>query len=179
MKNNFLKIHIFLSAVFFILSAIFLFFLFTTTNANKEKTQITEQQWQAENSRRDKIKTLDSFIQATKNERAQLETHFAYSSNIVPFLNTVDRLGSDAGVKVEISSVDVSKDYNGLFIQIKASGSFDSLYRFLMLLENSPYELELVSLELGREASLEANNANIKNPKWNASFRVKLLSFVK
>ena len=43
---------------------------------------------------------------------------------------------------------------------------------------NSPYELEFVSIDLNRGAVLSGSDSNIKNLKWEATFKIKLLSFI-
>lgn len=179
MKNNFPKKQILFSTLFFIFSIALFFYFFKMTNKNKEISQMAEKEWQVESSNRDKMKTLNKTLRAIEKERMELETHFAQSSDIVPFLNTIDQLGPKVGVVVNVSSVDILKDSLGLLVAMKASGSFDGLYRFLILLENSPYEIEVISTDLKRETISDADDVTIQNPKWNANFRIKLLSFVK
>ena len=76
---------------------------------------------------------------------------------------------------------------------VKTPGTFDSLYKFLTLLENSPYELEFVGMDLTREGDFtsvavetpaDGTGAqtivppSIKIPRWQATFDVRLLSFI-
>ncbi|MEI8175115.1 MAG: hypothetical protein WCG28_04155, partial [bacterium] len=106
----------------------------------------------------------------------QLGTHFAQSSNIVPFLDIIEGLATKVGTKAEVTSVDPLGDNAGLSVGMKASGSFSSVYKFITLLENSPYELEFVSMNIqkGIEADAKGNVSEV----WNAIFRLKLLSFM-
>jgi hypothetical protein len=61
---------------------------------------------------------------------------------------------------------------------MKASGTFNVLYRFLALLENSPYELEFIGVNMDNGVVLDTVGKNVAASKWNAIFKVKLLSFI-
>src|SRR3989344_765602 len=181
MQSNFPKMPLFFSIIFFIFSSLAFVFLYKEVNNNNQKSQLGEKEWQAEALRRDEVKTLDSSIKAIEKERALLETHFARSSDIVPFLDTVEGLAPKAGVKAEVTSVDVLSNSNGLVVGMKASGTFNGLYKFLILLENSPYELEFISMNMQSETVVTVSNTEDKNalvPKWNTAFKIKLLSFL-
>jgi len=178
MQSNFFKMPLFFSIIFFIFSCSAFFYFYKTINDNNKKSQLAEIQWQTETFKQDEIKTLDYSVKIIEKERAQLETHFAQSSDIVPFLDTIEELAPQAGTKAEITSVDVLKNYAGLMVGMKAMGTFNSLYKFLILLENSPYELEFVAMDIQKETLPDVENKNKQDSKWNAVFKIKLLSFV-
>ncbi len=170
MKNNLPKIQL---SVSLILVCVFLFafvYLSREINNNNQKATLGENEWQKEELRRDEIKALDRSVRVIEKERMQLETHFARSSDAVPFLDTIEGLAPKVNAKAEVTSVEILKDQSGLMVEIKASGTFSDLYRFLTLLENSPYELEFVGVEMhkGTEVGLQ----------WNAVFKIKLLTFI-
>jgi hypothetical protein len=89
-----------------------------------------------------------------------------HGSNIVPLLDAIEQLALRVKAKSEITSVDFSKDNNSLLLGIKASGSFVPIYKFLMLLENFPYELEFSSVDIKKT-----------DTQWEAVFKIKILSF--
>ena len=177
MEKVFQKMPLLLSIIFFILSCSIFLYLLKQTNSNYQKSFFSTELWQREALRREEIKALDRSVQAVEKERAQLKTHFARSSDIVPFLDTIEELGPKVGVKAEVTSVDVLKNYAGLLVGMKASGTFSGLYKFLTLLENSPYELEFISVDMSRETILEVENKNTTVPKWDLLLKIKLLSF--
>jgi len=178
MQSNFPKIPLFLSTIFFMFSlSVFLFLYQAIDNKNKE-SQLKEEQWQTEMSRREGIKTLDNTIKMVEGDRLQLETHFAQSSDIVPFLDTIEGLAPKAGAKAEVTSVDIAKDSNALVVSLKASGTFASLYKFLTLLENSPYELDFMGVEMHKDTGVTTTGKGGSFPQWNVIFKMKLLSFV-
>ena len=178
MKKNFPKIPFFFSIIFFLLSLTAIVFFYRTINSNNKQSQLKEEKWQIEASRREGIKMLNNSIKMVAEEKAQLESHFAQSSDIVPFLDTVEALAVKVGVKAEITSVDIAGDHSGLTVGVKASGTFSGLYKFLTLLENSPYELRFIGMDMKRESILDSSGKDIAPAKWNATFRTKLLSFI-
>ncbi len=137
--------------------------------------------------RREEVALLNKSITSIKQDRDLLATHFAQGSDIVPFLNTIESIARKSGVKAEISSVDVLKDKSGLLVKVSSSGTFNNIYKFLLLLENSPYELDVSGLNLQKEPSAVVSDesgiegvepAPVVEPKWQALFTLKLLSFV-
>lgn len=178
MPKNFPKIALLLSLIFFIFSCVAFLFLYKTVNKNNEESRLREQEWHSEALRRDEIRTLDNSVKIIESERTKLETHFAKSSDVVSFLDTIESLAPQTGAKAEVTSADISQDYTTLLVGLKASGTFSSLYKFLTLLENAPYELEFVGVEMHKEGGTEVVGKDVKLPKWNMVFKIKLLSFV-
>lgn len=178
MQNNFPKIPLLISAIFFLFSLAIFVFLYKITNNNNQQSYLRETEWQNEEYKRNEIKTLDNSVKKIEQERLQLETHFAQGSDIVPFLDTIEGFAPKAGVKAEVSSVDALKDHSGLMVGMKASGTFNNLYKFLTLLENSQYELEVVGMNMNQEPGGDVVDKKVLIPKWGVVFKIKLLSFV-
>jgi hypothetical protein len=178
MKNNFPKIPFFISLAFFIFSCgIFFYFLRGINNLNN-KTQLAETTWNTENLRRNEIKTLDQSINDIQDQTTALTTHFAQSSDVVPFLNTIESLATEAGATAIISSVDVSTDNTSLMVALKATGTFPNIYKFITLLENSPYELQFEGMDLQNTTSVNTSGKTTTTSNWNATFNIKLISFI-
>lgn len=169
MKNNFPKIQFFTSLAFFVFSCALFFYFYQAIHSFNEKTQVSDTTWRAESVRREEIKTLDQSIKDITDERAALDTHFAKSSDVVPFLNTIEGLGPKVGAVASISSVNVPDDKSGLVVDVKATGSFASIYKFINLLENSPYELQFLGMDLNQSTTASS---------WDATFQIRLLSFI-
>jgi uncharacterized membrane-anchored protein YhcB (DUF1043 family) len=168
-------------ATIFLMITCFLFrLLYKEINNNNKIAEDTQTKWQTEANQRQEISSLDASLKNINTEKIQLESHFAQGSDIVPFLNNIEQLGTQARVAAQVSSVDTLKGNTGLLLSIKASGNFESVYRFIRLLENSPYELEFMSVDIGKDASDVPVTDTTKNPSagWTAILKVKLLSFV-
>ncbi len=178
MQNNFPKIPLALSIIFFVLSCLTFFLVYRETNSNYQKSGRASVQWQSQARRRDEMKSLDHSIKIIEKERTELATHFAQSSDVVPFLDAIEALAPKTGVKVQVTSVDILIDSVGLLVGMNVTGNFEGLYKFLTLLENFPYELELTSMDLRKEEELDVSKKGAKISKWEATISVRLLSFI-
>lgn len=188
MKNNSHKLLLILSLTFFILSCFGFFVLYKEINNNEKITGENELKLQKEIEKTESIKLLNSSIKKIESERDLIETHFAHGSNVVPFLNTMESLGNKAGVKTEVTLVDIPKESRSLVIEMNTLGSFEGIYKFLLLLENSQYQLEILSMDIQKEKNETMNVSNKKGVSsikdgvvisaWKANLKIRLLSFV-
>ena len=178
MKNNFQKTLLFISVAVLLLGSFAFIFLYQKINDNNQKTQQSTISLQTEARRRDDIASLDRVLQKIVPDRTLLESHFIKSSDVVPFLNMIEKLAKEAGVSSQIDSVDTKVDNSGLIVNLKASGRFEAIYKFLTLLENSPYVLDFASMDIHRLSSPVTSDKNVKNASWEAVFKIQLLSFI-
>lgn len=177
MNSGFKKIPILLSTIFFIVSFAVLILLYKEIDKTKKVTEEIEKKWASESERRKELQTLDKSLKFIISDKEELDRHFAQSGDIVPFLNTLERLAKDAGASAQVSSVDILKENQGLGVSLKAEGSFGSIYKLLQLFENSPYELEVVALDMQRVFSNETEGAST-GTRWEGLFRLRLISFL-
>lgn len=170
--KKFKKAPFFLSVLLLALSSAGFFFLFQEVNENKKLTEEARAKWQMEEARRQEIRSLEIFLEDVIVKREEFDSHFARSSNIVPFLDSIEELARRVSAEPEVVSVDSTQDGQGLTVVVRASGSFGALYKFLELLENSPYELEFTTVDISKTSGAQAGK------DWEAFFRLNLLSFL-
>ena len=108
-------------------------------NLNNEKVQRLTMEAETEINRRDEVESLNRSIEIIKQDKALLDTHFAKSSDIVPFLNTIEALAPSVGASAQTASVDIAKDNSGLVVKVDVSGDFKSIYKFLTLYISNPF----------------------------------------
>ncbi|OGI71357.1 hypothetical protein A3B84_00640 [Candidatus Nomurabacteria bacterium RIFCSPHIGHO2_02_FULL_35_13] len=166
------------SIILFVFSCFVFLFLYSNINNNKKALQLAQEKWQVEAMRRENARSLANSIKAIESEKILLETHFIQSSDVVPFLDIIEKLSLEVGAKTEIISVDV-KDSSSLVVEVEALGNFETIYKLVLLLENSPYNLEfvLVDIQNSNPQNVSISKSN-KNQQWMATFKIKLLSFV-
>lgn len=179
MKNNSQKILLFISAVIFLFFCFAFVLLYRRINDNNQKIQQDQINLQIEARKHENIAFLNQSLQKIAPERALLENHFVKSSNVVPFLNTLEQLASRVGVSAQINSINTKTDNSELTVDLKASGSFEAIYKFLTLLENFPYELDFISMDLRKLNLSGASGENINDLNWEAILKIRLLSFIK
>ncbi|MBI5139780.1 hypothetical protein HZA26_04210 [Candidatus Nomurabacteria bacterium] len=181
MPNNFKKFKkapLILSVIFFVFSSALFYFLYSQTVNNYNLSEKLEMDLREEISKRDQIKNLDRSLKMVEGEIAMLETHFIKSSDVVPFLDMIEKMAPRVSAKAEVSLVDLAKDNSSLVVEVKVEGSFEAVYKFLILLEDSPYELSFTSANIRRSSDGDLESEN-PIPKWSAVFKVNLLSFIK
>ena len=178
MKNSLQKILLFISITLLLLFYFAFVFLYQKINDNNQKTQQTTISLQKESNRRDDIASIDRATKKIFADRILLESHFIKSSDVVPFLNTIEKLAKESGVLAQINSVNTKTDNTELTVDLKASGRFEAIFKFLTLLENSPYLLDFISMDMQKLSSLTEISKNINNSNWGVVFKIKLLSFV-
>jgi hypothetical protein len=168
-----------ISIIFFMFSCFIFVSLYGNINDIKGRSQLAQEKWQTEATQRENAISLVNSIKAIEPERALLETHFIRSSDVVPLLDTIEKLAKEVGTDSEVVSVDVAGNNSSLVVGMKTSGSFETIYKLIKLLENSPYDLEFTSADIQNE-NIQAVSANKNNKagQWTATFKIKLLSFV-
>jgi hypothetical protein len=180
MQGKFKKISLFVSIIFFLLLCLSLFFIFKEIEKNVSSSKESQIALQKEILRRDEIRSFNESFKLIEKEKNLLETHFAQSSDIVPFLNKIETMANSVDTKVEVSFIEVAKDGSGLVLEMKDIGGFLQVYKFLTLLENSPYELEFTSVDLHNITTsyVDKNKKNIEKSEWEAILKIKLISFI-
>ena len=91
----------------------------------------------------------------------------------MPFLDLLERLAPQVGADAEVLLVDKAKDGSLLSVDVRVIGNFEAIYKFLTLLENFPYELEIISVDIQKKGG-----EGVESSKWEGVFKVKLLSFI-
>jgi len=177
MQDKFPKIKVVFSAMFLVVSFGALFFSYILVNNKNESFQNSQAKLVTDAQRREETQQLERLVNTLEGERILIDSHFAKSSDVVPFLDKLEEMASLVSVEAEVSSVDVTKDNKTLTVGIKASGRFESLYKFLVLLENSPYELSFLLMDIQRSGGEELNPVN-KDVEWQGTFKVRLLTFL-
>ncbi|MFZ2072183.1 MAG: hypothetical protein WA101_03555 [Minisyncoccia bacterium] len=178
MKHFKKKLMITTGMLLFTFSILSFFFIFNFINKKEKIAEDSLLMWQEEYQKREEIKFLNNSIKEIEADRILLDAHFAKSTDAVPFLNTIETLATRVKAKAEVTSVDISKDKTGLLVGVKAFGSFEAVYKFLMLLEDSPYELETNSVDMEVSVTEDSSGNKLKIPEWEATFKMKLLTFI-
>jgi hypothetical protein len=174
MKINFQKKYLIIASVFLVLSFFAFFFLYQKIGEIKRVTNQTELALKEEIQKQEKVKSLSVLMQSIEQEKISFESHFVKKSDIVSFLNSIEQLAEIVGANASITTVDENKEGTQLALSVSTEGSFDSIYKFLMLLENAPYEIEITGFDMKK---VGGGGSVGSGADWNAIFKIKLLSF--
>lgn len=174
MKTRFKKKPLVFATIFLLLSGVGSFLIYQQTIKNNEQALEKEIELSTLANKQDEIKILNNYIKSIEKEKTLFETHFVQISDVVPFLNNLEKTAESVNTSLLVNSIDLAKDNSGLLVEIKNTGSFAQVYKFITLLENAPYEIEFLSVDM-RTVVDEAKKTTPK--KWEAVIGLKLISF--
>jgi hypothetical protein len=181
MQYGFRKNYIILAVIVFLLFAIAFWFLYHEIQTKNDSSEKILTEWQTEDSRRTEIKTIMKSASSIETNNEIISQHFVNSSNLVPFLDTIDSFAPKVNAEDEITFVDILPDTKELVVGVRVFGSFESVYKFLTLLENSPYEVQFLSVDIKKSSGIETSNKTSlisKSYPWEGLFKIKLLTFI-
>ncbi len=203
--NNSNKKYLVFSFLALSIAGVLYYFLYQKIKTNNEATTQAELSWHIETIRQNDLRELDRSLKIISEEQDVFNSHFANSVDIVPFLDTLEKLASEVGSEAEVFSVEqVAYEANtqktkssddedteekpatnvsntpktSLLVGLRAAGSFSSIYKFVKLLENSPYEIKVVSFSVEKEPESFVLLNKVEVPKWRAIIKIRLISFI-
>ncbi len=123
-------------------------------------------------------------LQLSKSDIEKLSSYYIRESGIVLFTKKLEALGTQAGVKLSIESLDPGLVPGGgaaLGFRLDAEGKFENTQKFLILLQNFPGKFEWRSLQLKRaaDASDSSTAKATSAPLWRVEVSLVALNFLK
>ncbi len=142
-----------------------------TINAVKEITALEES-----NSKLYDLKNIALEIEIEKNK---LNNFFVGGSrdDILDFIKLIERIGvlSNTDVTKNILNNELESELVwNLNTRITASGTWDEVYTFLILLENIPYKLEINQASFKRLGDIRNDSSE---SMWSGGFSINVLQF--
>jgi hypothetical protein len=122
-------------------------------------------------------------VDETKKEREKINSYIIPTEGAVSYVETIEKLGSESNVKIEIGSAEISplkssKIYATIAPEIASStriiktkinvtGSWSKVVNFLAILENLPYRLVVEKLDLIKSQNASGDKKSVKGD-WTA-----------
>ena len=144
-----------------------------------ERTEIISKETEVLLEKERELISLNRLIENTKKDRANIETIFVKKENIVQFLDFLEELGKGSHTTLKINSIDTVSDKDKkdtIKLALESSGSFREIYAFILLIENSPYDMIFDKLYLQNVFSFDAKNTKMNY--WKLSATVTLRSLI-
>lgn len=186
-----------MSILAFIVSATAYFIMYKNIVRQGSITSKAHAELQYQNEMKKHEEDLVKLYNNSEKDRQNINSIIISEDKIVDFIEAVESIGKQSGVEITISSINKenkdSKDTklknfnigNTITARIDAKGSFSSIMKALVLLENMPYQVYLNNILLTTEATDNIGNGDINIPvkkkvntnnKWSLSLQVKALS---
>jgi Tfp pilus assembly protein PilO len=131
----------------------YLFLFINIKNSNEKSSQLLVET-QTESIREAKLKALKRSVSQTSGTREKLEQYILSEDDSVVLIERIEELGSGVNSQVSIQSVRLEpyqdEAFEWVVFSLSAYGSWDSVMRFVSLLENLPYRTEMSELLIER-----------------------------
>ena len=115
-------------------------------------------------------------LRMREEEVARIRSQFISSDQVAQFVETLETLGTAEGAKVTLSSLtyedtQATEHFIPLAVRIEARGSWDSLSRYLSLVESLPYRSEVKDVILGLDGETDtlAFGGTTSGKEWRLS----------
>lgn len=179
MKSNLSKIYLAAAIAVFVLCAALLGLLYFIIGKESAGAVATLEEWKTENDNRNSTESLESSLASASADNTALDLHFVEGANVVPFLNMVERLAPQTNTEVKVNTVEIASDSKSLKVKVSVTGTFESIYKFLILFENAPYETGISFFEIHRVGENDTTKENNAKAEWSANMELRLLSYIK
>lgn len=131
--------------------------------------------------------TLQKKMNELLDTNTKIDSYIVDTSRIDLFVGYLESLGISNNVILSVKSVDVLKnEKNKIFLGLSINGTFTNIMRTIVLLENSPYNMTIVSSYVNKDivVPVDASNGTNKNsgalpvaePSWQADITFNVLS---
>lgn len=112
------------------------------------------------------VQSIRSFLEHSKGKIASAEKFFVSEDEIVPFIEALEASAreSDVQLAVATASLPTSSGANPSF-NLKATGEFQDLFRYLLLLENFPHLIAIEKVSF------------TKTSPWDMQITIRLLAY--
>lgn len=115
------------------------------------------------------LKLLKSQMEEASGDKEKIDKVFLEKKDIVSFMEYLERIGEDISVSVDFNSVKLDDtDKKKPYFQFSLKGKFENAFRFLVLLENIPYQISLDRIDMSK---------NEEKGGWEANVGISLVSY--
>lgn len=179
MKNSGTAKRIIISIFLLIVAVSFYCILFLLIKDSGQKVSEMKTKIDEINGIESTINILRNDADETKDNREYLNKIFLQKDGLVGFLEYLENLGQSSGANLSISNVNsdvmtnATSTVENIFIQINIEGSFKSVLKTISLIENMPYNIEVLRASLSHIQSSSKNNKT--SIDWKLDTEIKIL----
>ena len=165
-------------------------FLYWKIQDQSKKTSVLLAQEITDRQKDDSLRAIKISLDENKDFISQIDSFFIAPDGVVNFITSLEKLGRESGVGVNVSSVAVAPDAKvandfkeSLKLKLDVSGSWQDVLHFLSRIENLPYRVQFdgASVTLQKTAT-GINFTSSSTPRkrsgeeeWVGSFDVRFL----
>ncbi len=125
------------------------------------------------------LKSSEEFYETNLENVEKIDEQFIDSEIPIEFIRFLEKNATDSQLSIEVSPLTAVKKetelWPSIFFQISTNGSFPNFLKFLEKLENGPYLVEVINLNLKRLVE-EKTKEEISSSGINAVFSIKVFT---
>lgn len=159
MKKNHTTLIFIVSILTIILFVALLGFFLKVIKNKNQHTAVILATLQDKISEKENILKFNEKILETEEIQKKINNLFVDPNKIDEFVNYLEKIGEDTNS--EVSVIDVKDNKKILSFNLSIRGSFDNVVKSITLLENIPYQTDIVSFTLNEEAEQKTVQANV------------------
>lgn len=131
---------------------------------------------------KENIEILQEKIFEIEETRDNLSNHLFNSEFIDTFVSYIEDLGASVGTQISVVGIESIKNEKNLMqIKISSQGSFSNVAKSIALIENMPYQIDIMQIYLNKDLSPSDEKDNqteikqINGQTWSAdiTFNIK------
>ena len=185
MKKNYTVSILIFSILIAIASAGLLYFFFKVIENKNLHSSVVFTTLQDKIKEKENSVLNASKITELKSLQESINGYFVNPDKIATFVDYLEKIGSDLGSDVSVTSIDAPlKNQNIIIINLSIIGTFEKVMNTINFLENIPYQIDVTQIYLNKNSrdALSVNmktDAQVKTPKtqtWQADISFNILS---
>ena len=175
-----------------VIFGLYAFLFWTIRSQNEKASQLLAEAHQSA-KKNEALSAVKASLWENKGFLSQIDSFFVGQDGVVPFISTLETLGTSSAVKLDIGSVseDTSKKNSDTFsesltLKLALSGSWDNIFYFLSRLQNLPYRIEITNATIGLQGAADSikfttasstsmTRVKASGEEWKATFDIRVL----
>ncbi len=119
------------------------------------------------------INVIEGFLEKTASDRIIISQGFIGNDDLLRFIEDIEKVGNESGIEVNVESASLAAGNSklGPSFRLRAQGNFSQVFKYMLLLENTPYEISFEDISFTSSAGEKGK----KN--WLGTFVIRLLSY--
>jgi len=177
MKKDFTNLILIISIILVIaLGASIIYFFKIIQNKNIYISHIENTLYEKKINKDNAEDLVKKFTEVTAINK-HVNSYFVDQSKINLFINYLEELGTNNGVKLTVKNVNTPiEDKNIISVEISIEGGFNNTMKVLSLLENSPFYVDITQSFINKKIVDEANTKASTTSNWQADVSFNVLS---
>ncbi len=183
--NKNLNKKIILICILFLVALSFCIYFFLLIKERNKHASMVEADIATSGVRLLNLEKTKKSVADSATTRGEIDAYFVNQAGIADFLSSLESMGPLSGASVAIASVEINdksiadqtdKSAKTLKVSIHVIGDFNQVYNLEKLIENAPYDLDILRSFMVRSDITDSKGKT--QTSWNLDMDLELKSFI-